>query len=776
MQFLNPGLVAGALLFAVPLVIHLLNRQRHKRRDWAAMEFLLRAYQKTRNRLRNENLLLLLLRCLIPIVLALAIARPVLQSGAGLLSGGGSTHHVVVLDQSYSMGTSRDGAQSPFERGRAMVTRMLESLQAQPERSDKVTLVLAGVRPRFLVQRELNLASAKALWQEVQRPEDAATDLAPALIQVAQALEEGADADVQVHVLSDLQVRSFGQLLATQGNLEQKATQETAQDGEKFADTLRDTVDRLRAREGTQVHWIDVGPLAEERQGGTVDNVQITGLVCEQPVALARAPLTVTVRLQNRSAARADVQVALEVDGAEPVRKQVQLEPLAEGEAEFPIVLREPGKRRLRASIDQDALEADNERCAILDVKDRMRVLVVDGAADDDPLKTYGWFYKGMLDPADFGARTAEREAAGELGRFDVTTSDTLSLLSGQRDPAEFDVTILADVDRLNERAAAAIERALRAGKGLLVAFGRRADAASYDLQLHAAGEGPMPFRLGPPAGGAAGSAQARAATIALPQHGTLSEFDEDVYREILQAVPVYQWLTTPADSRDEKAEVVLRLTDPDQSPLLVASTFDEGRAAFLLSAPGSEYDGQRWNRLDDPFVVFPLLHGVVQWLAKPARDVFQVEVGGELSATVPARPVDIEVVMPERAGGKKLPLADEPRALPGGRFALPPWSGAVMAGFYTVEMELQRETGKEPLSQTFAVRVDPEEGALQYAPHQDVQSALGLERVLTQLPTDTERADSASDDELAPSLLLLTLLLVLGEAAMARYVSVRRT
>ena len=45
MQFLNPGLVAGALLFAVPLVIHLLNRQRHKRRDWAAMEFLMRAYQ-----------------------------------------------------------------------------------------------------------------------------------------------------------------------------------------------------------------------------------------------------------------------------------------------------------------------------------------------------------------------------------------------------------------------------------------------------------------------------------------------------------------------------------------------------------------------------------------------------------------------------------------------------------------------------------------------------------------------------------------------------------
>ena len=89
MTFLNPALAFGALLFAVPLVIHLLNRQRHKRRPWAAMEFLLKAYQKQRNRLRNENLLLLLLRCLVPIALAMAVARPVWQEAAGLLGGGG---------------------------------------------------------------------------------------------------------------------------------------------------------------------------------------------------------------------------------------------------------------------------------------------------------------------------------------------------------------------------------------------------------------------------------------------------------------------------------------------------------------------------------------------------------------------------------------------------------------------------------------------------------------------------------------------------------------
>ena len=62
MQFINPALALGALLFAVPLIIHLLNRQRFRKRKWAAMEYLLRAFKKQRRRLRMENLILLLER------------------------------------------------------------------------------------------------------------------------------------------------------------------------------------------------------------------------------------------------------------------------------------------------------------------------------------------------------------------------------------------------------------------------------------------------------------------------------------------------------------------------------------------------------------------------------------------------------------------------------------------------------------------------------------------------------------------------------------------
>ena len=56
------------------------------------------------------------------------------------------------------------------------------------------------------------------------------------------------------------------------------------------------------------------------------------------------------------------------------------------------------------------------------------------------------------------------------------------------------------------------------------------------------------------------------------------------------------------------------------------------------------------------------------------------------------------------------------------------------------------------------------------------MRQALGIEPVLTALPTEDAAAAEPERSELGPSLLFACLLFVLGEAAMARRVSVRRT
>src|SRR5215218_2439862 len=75
--FVTWGFVAGGLgAMSIPIIIHILNRRRFKTVTWAAMEFLLRAMKKNRRRLRFEQWLLLATRCLLVLLLGMALARP----------------------------------------------------------------------------------------------------------------------------------------------------------------------------------------------------------------------------------------------------------------------------------------------------------------------------------------------------------------------------------------------------------------------------------------------------------------------------------------------------------------------------------------------------------------------------------------------------------------------------------------------------------------------------------------------------------------------------
>src|SRR5437016_6416948 len=100
--FTNPGFlaVAGALVSA-PIIIHLINRMRFKRIRWAAMEFLLKSQKRNRRRLIIEQLILLMLRCLLVLLAGFLVARYVGEA-LGITSGSGTTH-VIMLDDSLSM-------------------------------------------------------------------------------------------------------------------------------------------------------------------------------------------------------------------------------------------------------------------------------------------------------------------------------------------------------------------------------------------------------------------------------------------------------------------------------------------------------------------------------------------------------------------------------------------------------------------------------------------------------------------------------------------------
>lgn len=102
MTFLSPLLLWFLAAASVPVIIHLLNKRRHKTVQWAAMQFLLKATRESRGKKKLKHILILTCRALAIAALAFAAARPVVS---GLLGWGAGTIDtvVLVLDRSASM-------------------------------------------------------------------------------------------------------------------------------------------------------------------------------------------------------------------------------------------------------------------------------------------------------------------------------------------------------------------------------------------------------------------------------------------------------------------------------------------------------------------------------------------------------------------------------------------------------------------------------------------------------------------------------------------------
>lgn len=79
MQFLQPALLWGTLAIAIPIALHFWHQKKGTVIAWAAMRFLLEKNQQSRRGLQLDQILLLILRCLMLIVLAFLLSEPILK-------------------------------------------------------------------------------------------------------------------------------------------------------------------------------------------------------------------------------------------------------------------------------------------------------------------------------------------------------------------------------------------------------------------------------------------------------------------------------------------------------------------------------------------------------------------------------------------------------------------------------------------------------------------------------------------------------------------------
>ncbi|WP_435352519.1 BatA domain-containing protein [Emticicia sp. SJ17W-69] len=77
MEFINPFMLWSTLAVAIPIILHFWHQKKGKLLNWAATSWLIEKNLQQSRGIRLENILLLLLRCLLLVILAFFLSKPI---------------------------------------------------------------------------------------------------------------------------------------------------------------------------------------------------------------------------------------------------------------------------------------------------------------------------------------------------------------------------------------------------------------------------------------------------------------------------------------------------------------------------------------------------------------------------------------------------------------------------------------------------------------------------------------------------------------------------
>ncbi len=201
MTFLQPLILWGLPLVLLPVIIHLINRMRHRPRQWAAMQFLLAATRSSTSHAKLRNLLILLMRVLAVLTLLLFLARPLVGGWMGWALAAAPDAILLLVDRSASMESRVAGAD---ESRREYALKMLADAAGEFEHASHLVLLDSATRQA----REIANAASLLELPDTQ-PTDTAADL-PAMLQTAlDWLIENQAGTAEIWIASDLQASNW---------------------------------------------------------------------------------------------------------------------------------------------------------------------------------------------------------------------------------------------------------------------------------------------------------------------------------------------------------------------------------------------------------------------------------------------------------------------------------------------------------------------------------------------------------------------------------------
>lgn len=744
--FVHSPLLWGLLIVGVPVLIHLINMLRHRRVQWAAMEFLLQSQKKNSTWIRLKELLLLLLRMLAVAAVVLMLAQPLLRDQWGRLFGGSRTHHIVLVDDSFSM-SDRWADTSAFEQAKEVIKRIGEYAARQPELQSFTLVPFSASIDQSDTRRHIQLREAMvdshfadfAKDNRVSGPLDKAlTPLVPTQLSVApqqavkfivSLLGESKEEERILYLVSDFRARDW----ESPGELTKNLKELTGQ--------------------RTKLELINCVTAARP-------NLAITALQPQPGTRAAGVPLMMEVTVKNFGANRVkQVSVLLSEEGqARPALTIDEIAPGASEKRHFPVFFATAGEHLVTASLQGDALSDDNVRYSLIDLPVAIPVLIVDA----DPDARDGHFLATALAP-------------GGTVKTGVAPQIELPAYLSNHPLDKFHTIYLTNVDRFDASAVKALETYVKNGGGVGFFLGEKTLVKFYNEQLYRDGQGVLPVPL-------IGETQLlvdrleKGPDVEVENHPVFRIFAGE-RNSFLNAVVVERYIAADPKwkpSSDSPARVIARLRNG--SPLVVEQPLGKGRVVAVLTtaAPTERVLGDRrelkpaWNNWGrNPSYVVAILEMQSYLSAASAAEAARL-VGSPLTVPLADEKYQPEArLSPPNLGGALVP-PDELKPGPAGHTAK--FSQTESAGVY--EVRLTRKD-QQTESRRFTVNVEPEEGNLAIIARDDLAEKLKDVPHEYRLAADFQmQARELAGSNLSSWILYLLILTLLGEQMLAYFCS----
>jgi hypothetical protein len=605
MTFLNGALLTGLLALAIPLIIHLFHKSRFKTVKWGAMHLLEAVIRQNQRRIRIEQWILLAIRCAIPALLALLMARP-LWKGASKLLGDAKTSTILLLDNSYSMEASRAGT-SNWTLARDEAARIVSEVK---NGSEAAVILMSGGGANLLDTPTYDTGRLLQALNKSDAGSGAAT--VPSALGLAASTLGGMHETVrQVVVLTDFQRQSF-----------------TAQEDTLLGQQI-DALKKLPVP--PTITFFDIGQEIKE-------NVAVESLEFSKLMVGVGQKVQIRANLRNfGETAWPDLRVTFRVDGKDKGAAQVKLGANEKGQVLFTHAFETPGSHVVEVTADADALKADNSYFASIPVRDKLPVILVNGDPNPEPLKGETDFAEIALQP--FAAGHVE---LADLIKPRVINGDALNAQS----LADAAVVILANVRRLNDDQLRALEDFVKAGGGLMIFPGSKIDTNWYQSALVRDGKGLLPLGFAQ----LAGDAKENAPTVGIVSQrfeNPALELFNDPRNGSLGDAAIRLWYKMKESSASITAEAPVTLARLDSGdPFLVERKFGDGRVIACATALDAD-----WSNLPMRPSYLPWLQRLTVYLASTIVPPRNLEVGNAIAAFTAAADVDKEATLTKPSG-----------------------------------------------------------------------------------------------------------------------------